>query len=203
MVWDAHFGPNEGGVMLENLENDPYLKKVKSFYPVEKVTVLGGYDYSVQVYEKSINKGDSVVITDNYEQILTFDNYLNEHVKEVDGYKVWELNSSQEYSPTISFTPDVLKRYEILEIAIALNYKALQPLTGDQAMLVFSVESDVGNLRYEKADLISSENNWSQQQLNIKMPANLPESSKILVYVWNKDKKNIWIEKLKIEVKSY
>src|SRR5690606_7021653 len=51
LVWDAHFGPNEGGVLLEALENDPYLKKIKSFYPVEKIVVLGGYDYSIQVFE--------------------------------------------------------------------------------------------------------------------------------------------------------
>src|SRR5690606_18736260 len=40
LIWDAHFGPNEGGVQLGKLENDPYLKKVKAFYPLEKITVL-------------------------------------------------------------------------------------------------------------------------------------------------------------------
>lgn len=52
LVWDAHFGPNEGGVQLSDLENDPDLKKIKSFYPIEKMTVLGGHDYCVQIFQK-------------------------------------------------------------------------------------------------------------------------------------------------------
>lgn len=50
LVWDAHFGPNDGGVQSGNLEKDPYLKKIESFYPLEKIPLVGGSDYSVQIF---------------------------------------------------------------------------------------------------------------------------------------------------------
>ncbi len=203
LVWDAHIGPNEGEVQLENLENDPYLKKVKAFYPLEKVVVLGGYDYSVQIYEKSEEKNDSIIVSDTYKQVRSFENYLDERVKEVDNFKVWELDSNQEYSPGITIRPDVLIRHDIIEAAVTLNYMALEPTGPDEVLLVFSVENNGQSLRYEKTDLISGGNNWEQIQLNIKMPANIPASSKISVYVWNKDLKHLLIEKLTVEMKSY
>lgn len=203
LVWDAHFGPNEGGVQLENLEKDPYLKKIKSFYPLEKVTVLGGYDYSVQIFKKSPNKNDSLVITDNYEQVLSFESYLDERVKEVDGLKVWELDSTQEYSPNIVLSTDVVKRYEILEVTVKLNYKALQTLGANETMLVFSAENEGKSIRYEKADLVSSVSGFQELKLNVRMAANIPDKSRILIYVWNNAKKKVLIEKMKVEVKSY
>lgn len=203
LVWDAHFGPNEGGVQFENLENDPFLKKIKSFYPIEKVTVLGGYDYSVQIYKKSPNKSDSLVVSDNYEQVLSFESYLDERVKEVDGFKVWELDSSQEYSPNIVLSADIVKRYEILEAIVTLNYKALQTLSANETMLVFSAEHDGKSIRYEKADLASSVSDFQELQLKVKMSANIPDKSRMLIYVWNNGKKKILIEKMKVEIKSF
>jgi hypothetical protein len=203
LVWDAHFGPNEGGVQFENLEKDPFLKKIKSFYPIEKVTVLGGYDYSVHIFKKSPNKNDSLIVSDNYEQVLSFESYLDERVKEVDGLKVWELDSSQEYSPNIVLSADVVKRYEILEATVTLSYKALQALGANETMLVFSAENEGKSIRYEKADLVSSVMGFQELKLNVRMAANIPDKSRMLIYVWNHGKKNILIEKIKVEIKSY
>lgn len=203
LVWDAHFGPNEGGVQLKNLEKDPYLQKIKAFYPLEKIVVLGGYDYSVQVFKKSLNKEDSLVVTDNYKRVLSFENYLDERVKEADGFKAWEIDNTQEYSPTISLSPDILKRYEILEVTVSVHFKALEPIKPEEVMLVFSAENEGTSMRYEKADLVSSGGVWEKLQLDLKMPANIPPSSKMLVYIWNNSRKHLLIEELAVEVKSY
>jgi len=203
LVWDAHFGPNEGNVQLKSLENDPFLKKIKAFYPLQKVTVLGGYDYSVQIFKKSVSKNDSVKITGTYERTLSFEDYADELVRKVDGYKVWEIDSSREYSPTITLSPDVLKRYEILEIDVNLHYKALEPLKSDEVMLVFSAENDGKSMRYEKVNMVSPGAGWENLRLNVKMPANIPASSRLLVYIWNNDRKHLLMEKLTVKMKSY
>ncbi len=203
MVWDAHFGSNEGGVKLDVLEADPNLKKVKSLYPMEKVTVLGGYDYSVQIFKKSVNKNDTTVISDSCEQVLSFEKYLDKRVIDVDGYKVWHLDSIQEYSPSITLSPNDVKRHELLDVSIKLHYKALQPLVASETLLIFSVKNDEENLRYEKVDLVSDGTNWEELQLNVKMPANIPIASKILVYIWNKDRKSVLIERMTVKVESY
>jgi hypothetical protein len=203
LVWDAHFGPNEGGVQLEVLENDPNLKKIKSFYPLEKITVLGGYDYSVHIYKKSHNKNDTVIISDRYEQVLSFEDYIESRVKESDGVKVWELDSTQEFSPNIVLNADVVKRYEILEVNVTLDYKALQDLNKNEMMLVFSAENDGKSLHYNTADLVSSDAGFQQLNLNVRMSANVPDGSRMLIYVWNSAKKKVQIEKIKVEVKSF
>jgi hypothetical protein len=35
------------------------------------------------------------------------------------------------------------------------------------------------------------------------MDANIPDKSRILIYVWNNRKKKVLIEKIKVELKSY
>jgi hypothetical protein len=203
LVWDAQFGPNEGAVQLETLEKDPNLKKLKSFYPVEKVTVLGGYDYSVQVFKKSTNKGDTVRLSANFEKVLSFSEYQDPHVIEADGSKVWNMDKNQEYGPTINLTPDVITRYEILEVTVTLSFKALEPLASNEAGLVFSAEENGKSIHYEKADLISTRSEWKQLQMHIKMSAQVPANSKMLVYVWNLKRKNLLLKELKVEMKSY
>jgi len=203
LIWDAHFGPNEGEVSPEALENDPYLRKIKSFYPVEKVTVLGGHDYSVQINEKSKEKEDMVAITSHFEHILSFENYINECVKEIDGKKVWEMDKSREFSPTIIIPVQKVMRKEVMELKISLNYMALEKISNDEALLVLSVENEGNKLRYEKSDLISQGNEWKNMEMNIKMPGNIPESSEIGVYIWNTGRKHFLIKEMRVDIKSY
>jgi hypothetical protein len=58
-------------------------------------------------------------------------------------------------------------------------------------------------MRYEKADLVSSGGVWEKTNLDLKMPANIPDSSKMLVYIWNNSRKHLFLEELTIEIKSY
>jgi len=52
IVWDAHFGPNEGRTPLESLLKHPELRVVKRFRPEQPVTVLGGHDYEIVIFQK-------------------------------------------------------------------------------------------------------------------------------------------------------
>ncbi len=51
VVWDGHFGPNEGGLPLELMMNDPRLKMVKHFEPDSFIEVLGGHKYEIYFFE--------------------------------------------------------------------------------------------------------------------------------------------------------
>lgn len=204
LIWDAHFGPNEGGVQLENLEKDSLLDEVKTFLPVEKIQVLGGYDYSIRIFKKVANKLglESTKMTNKIEKVLSFEKYSVPEVVAIDGTKVWEMNSLQEYSPDIIFSISEIQRFEFLEFKLTLQFKALEPLVKDEALLVFSVENENTNLRYEKEDLVSKDNDWQSVTMNIKMPASIPESSKIGIYVWNKDKKHFYFKSLNVSITS-
>lgn len=53
VIWDAHFGPNECRIPLDQIMNDPYFTLVKSFKPKKPFKVLGGYDFEIYVFVKS------------------------------------------------------------------------------------------------------------------------------------------------------
>lgn len=53
IVWDAHFGPNEGGVPLERLLNDSTLRLLEVMVPDERMEVLGGHTFEVFIFERS------------------------------------------------------------------------------------------------------------------------------------------------------
>jgi hypothetical protein len=53
IVWDAHFGPNEGGVPLDRLRNDTTLRLLEVMVPDERMEVLGGHAFEVFLFERS------------------------------------------------------------------------------------------------------------------------------------------------------
>jgi hypothetical protein len=53
VLWDAHFGPNEGRLPLERLSENPYFELVRLFRPDEPFQVLGGYDYEIYVFRRT------------------------------------------------------------------------------------------------------------------------------------------------------
>ncbi len=203
LVWDSWSGGNREGPELQPLENDPYLKKIMSFKPIGLETDSTQNGCSVHIFKKAENKKDSEEVSDHYKSVLSFEKYLDERVKEVDGFKVWELDSSQDYSPSIRFSPEVVIRQDFYEITATLHFKALQPIDAAEVLLVFSAESAGGNLHYKKADLISAGDKWEQLHLNVEIPSDMPESTQFLIYIWNKDRKNVLMEKIAVVVKSY
>ena len=53
VVWDAHFGPNEGKTSLESLLGSTRLGHIRSMVPEEPIAVLGGYTYEIHVFERT------------------------------------------------------------------------------------------------------------------------------------------------------
>ncbi len=51
--WDAHYGPNEGGMPLERLMDNDNFKVVRVFKPVYPFIVLGGYEYEVVLFART------------------------------------------------------------------------------------------------------------------------------------------------------
>jgi hypothetical protein len=51
--WDAHYGPNEGGLPLERLIGAPGLTMLVKFTPEEPFEVLGGHPYEIYIFRKN------------------------------------------------------------------------------------------------------------------------------------------------------
>ncbi len=52
MIWDSHFGLNEGKIGLDTLMKDTNLTLLRKFDPDEKFTVIGGMDYGIWIFQK-------------------------------------------------------------------------------------------------------------------------------------------------------
>jgi hypothetical protein len=203
LVWDSWNSPNEGGLHLANLEGDPYLKRIMSFKTVGLESDSAKNDCSVHIFKKVEHKEDSNEISDYYRSVLSFEKYKDRRGKETDGMKIWELDSLQDYSPSIRFSPDVVIRQEIYEINAALHFKALQPIEYGDVLFVFSAELNEVSLHYKKADLITEGDEWKTLHLHAEIPSDIPASTQFLIYIWNKERKNVLIEKIEVDVKSY
>lgn len=60
LVWDAHFGPNEGRTPLEQLLADPGLELVGFATPRERLIVLGGRPFEVFIFRAGSNERRSI-----------------------------------------------------------------------------------------------------------------------------------------------
>lgn len=52
VIWDAHFGPNEGGIKLEELKSNKSFQLVKSFIPEEKFTTVNNLPFEIYIFKK-------------------------------------------------------------------------------------------------------------------------------------------------------
>lgn len=52
IIWDGHFGPNEGKIPLAKLQAHPDFKNVKSFYPPKPFKTLNDYNFEIHVFER-------------------------------------------------------------------------------------------------------------------------------------------------------
>jgi len=68
VIWDAHFGPNECRIPLNQIMNDPNFTLIKSFKPKKPFKVLGGYDFEIYVFVKT-NK-PRVIMSDLSDKVL-------------------------------------------------------------------------------------------------------------------------------------
>jgi hypothetical protein len=53
LIWDSHFGPNEGRLPLERVLESGQFALLKRFTPERHFTVLGGYPFEIHVFRKT------------------------------------------------------------------------------------------------------------------------------------------------------
>jgi hypothetical protein len=60
LVWDSHFGPNEGRTPLQALLDHPGLRLVEAFTPRESMKVLGGYPFEVMLFVRDQQRREAL-----------------------------------------------------------------------------------------------------------------------------------------------
>ncbi|MCA1760119.1 MAG: hypothetical protein LC658_10150 [Bacteroidales bacterium] len=201
LIWDAHFGPNEGGTSYETMEKDPWLQKIKTFLPEEKITVLGGYDYAIYIYRKEKQPSQQPVSHEFFRN-LEFGKSDSEKEPEAEFIKV---QRNQEYSPSLLVYMHELMQKDIFEFDLNIQYKGEQFFEPSDVVLVLSVENGKEVLNYSTFPLIweQNENEWKSLAFSKRIAADLPGSAVIKIYVWNRGKKLIYLKELSVQINSY
>jgi hypothetical protein len=204
LIWDAHFAPNEGGVSLEAVENDERLQEIKTFLPLEKITVLGGYDYSIRIFKKvklEKQSDDSNVFI----RKLEINPEASSQVISLSGENVFEIPKGSEYSPNIVIYREELLIGEGFEGELEIEFKSDETIIEKDVLLVFSVENENKSMKYENVPITWNKNDsdWKTVKLTTRFSSGIPESSLIKMYIWNRNHKHIFIKNMRATITSY
>lgn len=196
LIWDAHFGPNEGRISYETVQNDPFLQKIKVFLPEEKITVLGGYEYEIHIYRKKEHP-----INDNINETLT---RRLEIPKRENDLQFLEIEKGEQYSPSIVIYLNELQQKDIFDAELSIRFKSRELIAGKEVLLVFSVENGKEVLHYSAFPLEwkKDESDWKTAVFNTRFPADFPESASMKVYIWNRGQKHLLIQEMQAKVGS-
>lgn len=202
LVWDAHFGPNEGGVLLSNLMVDPYLQLIKSLLPIEPFKVLGGFDYGIYIFRK-VEQKTFLEMKPMLERELVFSIPGIENQIELEGKKLLKMDAGMEYSPGIQIPVSEIQAQNILDISASVRFLSQEKLGDDEVLLVLSINVNDKSVSYNRINLLSTVDDIRKNKevsLPLKISSHFPQGAIISIYVWNKDKKNLLLENIKLSV---
>lgn len=189
IVWDSHFGNNEGQMPLKNLTNDPKLILLNKIVPNPPHKTLGGYDYEIDIFQK--------IVPDKNKKFRYFHNNFNyeQRMKDEDSLCVL-INNKLEFAPGLSIsTSEICNKYKEFNIDVNFDIKSKSVNIKD-LLLVLSIEN--GDSYFYKAEdisaLINSDNEWKQITHQFKMIGISPGKETLKVYIWNKGKNEFLLD---------
>ncbi len=208
IFWDAHFGPNECRIPLNTIMNDPNFELIKSFKPKTVFTTLGGYPFEVNVFMKLNHPKKLDTLSFDSFDFETY-NPLLQNVESIipakafSGENLCKLSSGTEYSVTVKKRiSDIPKN----TLKIEFNSKILDIANNSKdARIVLSVNDDKDkNLFWSEVPLLSkSINNVNTKWKNVSAEFILnlnsfPPNAYLKLYVWNKFKKEFYLDDFEI-----
>ena len=186
VIWDAHFGPNECGIPLEKLMSDPNFDLLKSFYPRERFTTLGGFPFSVSVFQK--RSRPKIVEDSRKNELASFSFNLSNGND--------QLNKEVEYGKTLE--------KKTSEFPLHTNKLIFQTdfISGaneaKNAIVVLTVDKKEGGNVYWEGQPLTFSNDSSgikkgEAVFNFS-PDAFYTSDVVKVFVWNKEKKEFLLQ---------
>ena len=200
IVWDAHFGPNEGRTPLKLLLNDDGLEVLKVFKPKSPFTVLGGYNYEVYIFKKKVSRQkDGISIIMDFEG--NNPEYTSEHA--FSGKKSFHVEKKKVFLNLFeSKMVDVCKDSSMLTLTGTIYFQ--KSSDAHDVVLVVSREGGTGSYFYRAFGFkeMALPNKWIPFNFRVKLSSPSGMDEKMKIYFWNKSRKEFWIDEIKIEVGS-
>lgn len=207
IIWDGHFGPNEGAIPLEKLLNDPLFDLVKSFKPKIPFKTLGDYEFEAYLFMKLSKPKQSNINLDK--EIFDLDklNHALVNTVTISNLAACSGKNSCRLAKDVEFSVNIEK--EISEIPqgtseIAFNFKLLDETQSSlEAKAVMVIDDKDGKnlywsgLPFERSE--SENTKWKSASVRFTLIPNISPKSIIKFYVWNIAKKEFYIDDLELE----
>ena len=200
ILWDGHFGPNEGRLPLINLLNDKNLELIKTITPTEYFTTLGGNNYCIHIFRKT----PKIVDLSNSKLELNIDPNLKVVSKKSDSCDVYFASSKNKY---INLLKTKFKNFNFessLSITTTFSGNLKFSDINKPPTLVCSVTKGDKTILYQAIKLINSEcknnNTWYfiSESISI-LPPNDPESD-FNLYIWNSEETDFFLSDLQVKL---
>ena len=207
IFWDAHFGPNECRIPKDTIMNDPHFELIKAFKPQNEFTTLGGYKFEVFAFMKIKQPKKLETLAVDFFDFEKNNPILDKSEtivsdKAFSGKNASKLSSQNEFSAIVKkqiseFPKNTLKVDIDCKIAdVAENSK--------DALFVFSIDDEKGkSLLWSGAPLIlkpiDKNKIWRSAMAEFVLSLDLyPPNAVAKIYVWNKAKKEFYLDDFKI-----
>ncbi|VAW29525.1 hypothetical protein MNBD_BACTEROID07-784 [hydrothermal vent metagenome] len=194
IIWDAHFGPNEGRTPLDKLLDDNGLQIVDIFRPEVPFKVLGGYDYAVYIFQKKKSqKAKGLSLVYNFEKEGSAAHAFS-------GRKSYQLTAHQLYfNLLVKNIRDCCPDSSILTISGEI-YPQKQP-SSNGLLLVISREKGGITTFYRTFSLSKgTPGQWNHFIFSLKLPQTTHPKEILKVYFWNRKRAECWLDDIHLKV---
>lgn len=222
-IWDAHFSQNEGRISASKILENPYFELIAFFQPEISFKVLGGYDYNVMIFrkvkERKIDnfqvletlKGRVATEVSAYSDSLDFETSKPDKVNDLFRKKssdsisnyCYLLGVESEFSPSFLLTDQQIEITNKINFEVSFDFFPGEILLKNDALMVFSVEKDDKSYFYQGEDIQSFTkdlNSWNHANYHFYMPEDVKKDTKVKLYIWDVQKKNLKIDNFKVKV---
>lgn len=198
IVWDSHFGNNEGQMPLKNLTNDPKLVLLKKIAPEIPQKTLGGYDYEIDIFQK--------ITPTNRKKLNHYYNDFSYETKiENEDSICASITSNMEYAPGLSVsTSDICNRFEKFNIQVSFDIKKNTQKAFSDLILVLSIENGK-NYFYRPMDIsnkIKAQGEWEHIEFQYNNIGVSPGKEVLKIYIWNKGKNEFLLDNFGVDFRT-
>ena len=196
IIWDSHFGNNEGDMPLKNLRADSNLVQLKHIAPKVSYKILNGYDYEIYVFQKQNSKSHALV------RHFKID-FNSEKYSSKQDLAYCLMTPKRSYSPGLVVnTSSVTSEISEFQIDVSFDFKKINREQIDKITLVVSIEGGAV-YQFYPTDFQSqiSGVEWSKIHCNYDGIILRPGIEVLKVYIWNCEKNSFYLDNFEVKLK--
>lgn len=215
IIWDAHFGPQEGRIPVMDLLNNEHLKLIKRFAPDNRFC-RGQLPWELESYEvflfQKVRNLKKMNIKDTLKH-LTFENNIpdfnNNYLTEKNshsGSKSLLMDEKLAYSPGLSIKyGDAVKQNYAWIHSTAYIYPTANPKEILSSLVISCEKPDGVSYHYLTKpfdELNLKLNEWNVVSLSCFLPLSFSNEDVIKSYVWHQGEKPIYVDDFLVEIEE-